>query len=73
MTMVCAPVFGILIALALDRIIGFRACEHRVVGCLAVAAALVPILSLPLVTEEREGTQDGRRPPDPADRPLLTR
>lgn len=52
--MVCAPVFGILLALALDRIVGFRAREHRVVGYLAVAAALVPILPLPLVTEERD-------------------
>ncbi|GLV97289.1 dolichyl-phosphate beta-glucosyltransferase [Streptomyces lavendulae] len=52
--MVCAPVFGILLALALDRIVGFRAREHRFVGYLAVAAALVPILPLPLVVEERE-------------------
>ncbi|MFJ9340208.1 dolichyl-phosphate beta-glucosyltransferase [Streptomyces sp. NPDC101733] len=52
--MICAPVFGILIALALDRIIGFRAREHRWVGYLAVAAAIIPILPLPLVTEERE-------------------
>ncbi|WP_392892649.1 dolichyl-phosphate beta-glucosyltransferase [Streptomyces sp. LN699] len=52
--MVCAPVFGMLIALALDRIGSLRAREHRVVGYLAVAAALVPILPLPLVTADRE-------------------
>ncbi|MFD9571590.1 dolichyl-phosphate beta-glucosyltransferase [Streptomyces sp. NPDC059982] len=52
--MVCAPVFGMLLALALDRVVGFRAREHRAVGYAAVAAALIPVLPLPLVTEERE-------------------
>ncbi|MEV7545376.1 dolichyl-phosphate beta-glucosyltransferase [Streptomyces sp. NPDC089915] len=52
--MVCAPVFGMLLALALDRIRGFRSGDHRAVGYLAVAAALVPIIPLPLVTKDRE-------------------
>ncbi|MET9603537.1 dolichyl-phosphate beta-glucosyltransferase [Streptomyces sp. NPDC006512] len=52
--MVCAPVFGMLLALALDRAAGFRAREHRVVGYMAAAAALIPVLPLPLVTEARE-------------------
>ncbi|MFJ6798370.1 dolichyl-phosphate beta-glucosyltransferase [Streptomyces sp. NPDC091268] len=51
--MICAPVFGLLIALALDRFIGFGAREHRVLGYLAVGAALVPILPLPLAVKDR--------------------
>ncbi|MFF4497629.1 dolichyl-phosphate beta-glucosyltransferase [Streptomyces sp. NPDC001546] len=52
--MVCAPLFGMLLALALDRLRGFRSSDHRAVGYLAVAAALVPILPLPLVTKDRD-------------------
>jgi dolichyl-phosphate beta-glucosyltransferase len=52
--MVCAPAFGMLLALALDRVVGFRAREHRLAGYMAMAAALLPILPLPLVTEDRE-------------------
>ncbi|MEV6954924.1 dolichyl-phosphate beta-glucosyltransferase [Streptomyces sp. NPDC051183] len=52
--MVCAPAFGLLIALALDRFIGFSAREHRVLGYMAVGAALIPILPLPLVVKARE-------------------
>ncbi|MFD9333720.1 dolichyl-phosphate beta-glucosyltransferase [Streptomyces sp. NPDC060028] len=51
---ICAPVFGLLIALALDRVTGFGAREHRVLGYMAVGAALVPILPLPLVVKDRE-------------------
>jgi dolichyl-phosphate beta-glucosyltransferase len=52
--MVCAPAFGLLIALALDKFIGFSAREHRVLGYMAVAAALIPIIPLPLVVKDRE-------------------
>ncbi|NXY96971.1 glycosyltransferase family 2 protein, partial [Streptomyces sp. BR123] len=51
--MVCAPVLGILIALALDRVAQARTRELRAVGLLAVAAALIPILPLPLAVRDR--------------------
>ncbi|WP_078860704.1 glycosyltransferase [Streptomyces sp. NRRL F-2747] len=51
--MVCAPVLGVLLALALDRIVRMRTRELRTLGLLAVAAALVPVLPLPLAVRER--------------------
>ncbi|MFD8795151.1 glycosyltransferase [Streptomyces vinaceus] len=51
--MVCAPVLGVLLALALDRIVRMRTRELRTVGLLAVAAALIPVLPLPLAVRER--------------------
>ncbi|MEU6866068.1 glycosyltransferase [Streptomyces sp. NPDC046876] len=51
--MVCAPVLGVLLALALDRIVRVRARELRTLGLLAAAAALVPVLPLPLTVRER--------------------
>ncbi|MFI1455323.1 glycosyltransferase [Streptomyces roseus] len=51
--MVCAPVLGVLLALALDRIVRMRHREPRTLGLLAVAAALIPVLPLPLAVRER--------------------
>ncbi|MER7467196.1 glycosyltransferase [Streptomyces sp. NPDC097981] len=51
--MVCAPVLGVLLALALDRIVRIRARELRTLGLLGVAAALIPVLPLPLAVRER--------------------
>ncbi|MET9958796.1 glycosyltransferase family 2 protein [Streptomyces sp. NPDC006326] len=51
--MVCAPVLGVLLALALDRIVRMRARELRTLGLLGAAAALVPVLPLPLTVRER--------------------
>ncbi|MBT2472594.1 DUF2029 domain-containing protein [Streptomyces sp. ISL-66] len=51
--MVCAPVLGILLALALDRILRMRTRELRTLGLLGAAAALIPVLPLPLVVRER--------------------
>ncbi|KPI33434.1 glycosyl transferase family 2 [Actinobacteria bacterium OV450] len=52
--MVCAPVLGVLLALALDRIVRMRRRELRTLGLLGVAAALIPVLPLPLAVRERE-------------------
>ncbi|MFE2141050.1 glycosyltransferase [Streptomyces sp. NPDC059456] len=52
--MVCAPVLGVLLALALDRIVRMRGRELRTLGLLGVAAALIPVLPLPLAVRERE-------------------
>lgn len=51
--MVCAPVLGVLLALALDRIVRMRTRELRTLGLLGVAAALIPVLPLPLAVRER--------------------
>ncbi|MFK0046848.1 glycosyltransferase [Streptomyces sp. NPDC090741] len=51
--MVCAPVLGVLLALALDRIVRMRTRELRMLGLLGVAAALIPVLPLPLAVRER--------------------
>ncbi len=51
--MVCAPVLGVLLALALDRIVRVRTRELRTLGLLGVAAALIPVLPLPLAVRER--------------------
>ncbi|WP_369778147.1 glycosyltransferase [Streptomyces sp. R33] len=51
--MVCAPVLGVLLALALDRIVRVRPRELRTLGLLGVAAALIPVLPLPLAVRER--------------------
>ncbi|MFE2548607.1 glycosyltransferase [Streptomyces sp. NPDC059355] len=51
--MVCAPVLGVLLALALDRIVRTRTRELRTLGLLTVAAALIPVLPLPLAVRER--------------------
>ncbi|MFD8414238.1 glycosyltransferase [Streptomyces sp. NPDC059650] len=53
MAMVCAPVLGVLVALALDRVAGARSRELRTAGVLAVAAALLPVLPLPLAVRDR--------------------
>ncbi|CAM5524222.1 hypothetical protein SAVIM338S_03998 [Streptomyces avidinii] len=51
--MICAPVLGILLALALDRILRLRTRELRTLGLLGAAAALIPVLPLPLLVRER--------------------
>ncbi|MCP3758288.1 glycosyltransferase family 2 protein [Streptomyces sp. TBY4] len=53
LAMVCAPILGILLALALDRILRLRARELRTLGLLGVAAALIPVLPLPLTVRDR--------------------
>ncbi|MDI3384639.1 glycosyltransferase family 2 protein [Streptomyces sp. B-S-A8] len=50
--MVCAPALGMLVALAVDRLRGARP-SRRALGLAAVAAALVPIVPMPLTTVER--------------------
>ncbi|MFZ3499254.1 glycosyltransferase family 2 protein [Streptomyces sp. 5.8] len=51
--MVCAPILGILLALALDRILRLRSRELRTLGLLGAAAALIPVLPLPLTVRDR--------------------
>lgn len=51
--MICAPVLGILIALAVDRLLATRERVIRAVGLAAVAAALVPVLPTPYPVRER--------------------
>ncbi|MFD0267633.1 glycosyltransferase [Streptomyces sp. NPDC127106] len=51
--MVCAPILGVLLALALDRIAQVRTRELRTAGLVAVAAALIPVLPLPLAVRDR--------------------
>ncbi|MFI6941319.1 dolichyl-phosphate beta-glucosyltransferase [Streptomyces sp. NPDC050418] len=52
LAMICAPVLGLLVALALARLRTARR-AHRVWGCAAVAAALLPIIPLPLKAVDR--------------------
>ncbi|WP_327328421.1 glycosyltransferase family 2 protein [Streptomyces sp. NBC_01210] len=51
--MICAPVLGVLIALAVDRLLTTRELVHQVVGLAAVAAALLPVLPTPYPVRER--------------------
>ncbi|MFD0720120.1 hypothetical protein [Streptomyces globosus] len=51
--MVCAPILGILLALALDGAARARAREVRTLGLLAAAAAVIPVLPLPLAVRDR--------------------
>ncbi|MFI9774139.1 dolichyl-phosphate beta-glucosyltransferase [Streptomyces sp. NPDC051956] len=50
--MVCAPALGMLLALALDRLAAVRA-PYRLLGLVAAAAALVPIVPAPLRAVDR--------------------
>ncbi|MBC9714573.1 glycosyltransferase [Streptomyces sp. TRM66268-LWL] len=52
LAMICAPVLGMLIALALTRL-GAARRSHRRIGYAAVAVALIPILPLPLKAVDR--------------------
>ncbi|SDK49811.1 dolichyl-phosphate beta-glucosyltransferase [Streptomyces indicus] len=52
LAMICAPVLGLLIALALTRLRTARP-AHRLWGGVAVAAALIPIVPLPLKAVDR--------------------
>ncbi|MFD6990905.1 glycosyltransferase [Streptomyces sp. NPDC059943] len=51
--MICAPALGVLIALAAARIADLEPRAHRVVGLVAVVAALLPILPTPQPVRER--------------------
>ncbi|TQK52845.1 dolichyl-phosphate beta-glucosyltransferase [Streptomyces sp. SLBN-118] len=51
--MICAPVLGVLIALAADRLVASRDRVNQVVGLAAVAAALLPVLPTPYPVRER--------------------
>lgn len=51
--MICAPVLGVLIALAVDRLLATRGRVNRALGLAAVAAALVPVLPTPYPVRER--------------------
>ncbi|NDZ80150.1 glycosyltransferase family 2 protein [Streptomyces sp. SID10853] len=51
--MICAPALGVLIALAADRLVRTPVRGYRVVGALAVAAALVPIVPTPMPVQKR--------------------
>ncbi|MFE6127280.1 dolichyl-phosphate beta-glucosyltransferase [Streptomyces sp. NPDC056437] len=52
--MICAPVLGILVALAVDRLAVTKDRVHQVVGLAAVAAALLPVLPTPYPVRERQ-------------------
>ncbi|GAA2263695.1 hypothetical protein GCM10010232_64470 [Streptomyces amakusaensis] len=52
--MICAPVIGMLLALAVDRIAVTRPPALRATGLLAVAAALLPVVPTPYPVRERE-------------------
>ncbi|MEE1756768.1 dolichyl-phosphate beta-glucosyltransferase [Streptomyces sp. SP18CS02] len=51
--MVCAPLLGVLVALAVDRLAASRSRTNRLVGLAAVAASLVPVLPTPYPVRER--------------------
>ncbi|WP_406400623.1 glycosyltransferase family 2 protein [Streptomyces sp. NBC_00879] len=51
--LICAPVLGVLIALAADRLVVTRDRVSQVVGLAAVAAALLPVLPTPYPVRER--------------------
>ncbi|MET7616093.1 dolichyl-phosphate beta-glucosyltransferase [Streptomyces sp. NPDC005408] len=51
--LICAPVLGVLIALAADRLVASRERVNQVVGLAAVAAALLPVLPTPYPVRER--------------------
>ncbi|MFJ6568914.1 glycosyltransferase [Streptomyces sp. NPDC091292] len=51
--MICAPALGMLLALALERLLTTRHRVNRVVGLAAVAAALLPIVPMPLKAVDR--------------------
>ncbi|MFJ2823027.1 glycosyltransferase [Streptomyces toxytricini] len=51
--MVCAPILGILLALALDGAARARSRDMRRLGLLAAAAAVIPVLPLPLAVRDR--------------------
>ncbi|MFC8077620.1 glycosyltransferase [Streptomyces sp. NPDC057307] len=51
--MICAPALGVLVAFAVARMAHLEFRTHRVVGLVAVAAALLPILPTPQPVRER--------------------
>ncbi|MER7759986.1 dolichyl-phosphate beta-glucosyltransferase [Streptomyces sp. NPDC097619] len=52
--MVCAPAFGLLVALGLDRVLAWPVRKQRVLGVMAVAAALIPVVPTPFPVRDRE-------------------
>ncbi len=51
--MICAPVLGMLVALAIDALVRTPGTGTRFAGLMAVAAALIPIVPAPLKSVER--------------------
>ncbi|MFE7776620.1 dolichyl-phosphate beta-glucosyltransferase [Streptomyces sp. NPDC057445] len=51
--MICAPVLGLLVALALDRLLTTPVRTDRAVGIAALAVALVPVVPTPYPVRER--------------------
>ncbi|MFF2849589.1 dolichyl-phosphate beta-glucosyltransferase [Streptomyces sp. NPDC058001] len=51
--MICAPALGMLLALALERLLTTRNLVNRTVGLVAVTAALLPIVPMPLKAVDR--------------------
>ncbi|GAA3800245.1 hypothetical protein GCM10022403_038180 [Streptomyces coacervatus] len=54
--MICAPALGMLLALALDRLMATRNLGTQYVGLLGVCLALLPLVPAPLKTVERPAT-----------------
>lgn len=51
--MICAPALGMLVAIALDRLLVAHPARTRYVGLLGVALALLPLVPTPLRAVER--------------------
>ncbi|MEU2624729.1 dolichyl-phosphate beta-glucosyltransferase [Streptomyces sp. NPDC007157] len=51
--MICAPALGVLLALALEKVLGARRVGTQYFGLLAIALALLPIVPAPLKSEQR--------------------
>ncbi|MEU9284917.1 dolichyl-phosphate beta-glucosyltransferase [Streptomyces sp. NPDC048275] len=51
--MICAPALGMLVALAIERLLRARGAATQYFGALAVAAALLPLVPAPLKTVDR--------------------
>ncbi|MGW7422906.1 dolichyl-phosphate beta-glucosyltransferase [Streptomyces sp. NPDC054813] len=51
--MICAPALGVLLALALEKVLGTRRIGTQYFGLLAIALALLPIVPAPLKSEQR--------------------
>ncbi|MGW2961271.1 dolichyl-phosphate beta-glucosyltransferase [Streptomyces sp. NPDC001220] len=51
--MICAPALGVLLALALEKVLGTRRIGNQYFGLLAIALALLPVVPAPLKSEQR--------------------
>ncbi|MFD8813422.1 dolichyl-phosphate beta-glucosyltransferase [Streptomyces sp. NPDC059627] len=56
--MICAPALGVLLALALERVLAARRLGAQYFGLLTVALALLPIVPAPLKSEQREAVPE---------------